>query len=451
MARQAAGNMQLQPHNGNHAMNNGRLSLAILLSLTAAWLSPLDAEDWGQFRGATGDGVSAEEDVPARWTDGEGVAWSVDLSGRGNSSPVVVGDRVDVTSQREDNSLWVTSLDRSSGRLIRSVRVGSGRLAAKGSANLYAHRHNAATPTPVADEKHTWAFFGSGLLVCLDAASGKVSWQRDMVKDFGGYDITFGMGSSPRLWGDLLYISCLTKGASYVVALDKNSGEVVWHSKRQLPAKDDGPDAYSTPTIRQLGKTAELLVSGSDHVNAYDLLSGKQNWVSDGMAIDSAYGRIIASPVAHQGIVIATSANPGGGGKGRVIAVRGNGSGNVSETHRAWSLEKSSPDSSSPVCLDGRVYMTADNGVAQCVDIKSGTVHWTKRLSMGPYHASLVAGDGKVYFLAIDGTCTVIAAGDEPQVVSINKLSGTFYSTPAISHGTIFLRAYERLVAIDGK
>ena len=144
-------------------MNNGRLSLAILLSLTAAWLSPLDAEDWGQFRGATGDGVSAEEDVPARWTDGEGVAWSVDLSGRGNSSPVVVGDRVDVTSQREDNSLWVTSLDRSSGRLIRSVRVGSGRLAAKGSANLYAHRHNAATPTPVADEKHTWAFFGSGL------------------------------------------------------------------------------------------------------------------------------------------------------------------------------------------------------------------------------------------------------------------------------------------------
>ena len=138
-----------------------------------------------------------------------------------------------------------------------------------------------------------------------------------MVKEHGAYDITFGMGSSPRLWGDLLYVSCMTKGASYVVAFDKLTGKQAWKTDRQLAASDDGPDAYSSPTIARMGKRVELLVAGSDHVNAYDLKSGKQNWISSGLLIDSPYGRVIASPVAHQGIVVATSANPGGGGLGQ--------------------------------------------------------------------------------------------------------------------------------------
>ena len=392
-----------------------------------------------------------EKNLPDSWNDQQGIAWSVDLPGRANSGPVVTSKRIDLTTQAEDNSLWVISLERASGKVIRSTRVGSGTLVAKGPGNLYAHRHNAATPTPVADEDHIWAFFGTGLLVCVDAQSGEVVWEKDMVKEHGAYDITFGMGSSPRLWKDLLYVSCMTKGVSYVVAFEKLTGKQVWKSERKLAAKDDGPDAYSSPTIARSGERVELLVSGSDHVNAYDLRSGTQNWISSGLLIDSPYGRIIASPVSHQGMVVATSANPGGGGLGRVIAVRGNGSGNVTETHRAWSLEKTSPDSSTPVCLDGLVYMTTDSGVASCIDIKTGKSHWVKRLSMGPYHASLVAGDGKVYFLGIEGNCTVLQAGTEGKVLATNKLSGTFYATPAISDGVIYLRGYSRLVAIKGK
>jgi len=419
--------------------------------LAACCFHSADAENWAQFRGATGDGVSLEKNLPVDWSDEKGIAWSTDVPGRANSSPVVTASRIDITSQAEDGSLWIISLERASGKIIRSIKVGSGVLEAKGPANLYAHRHNAATPTPVANETHTWAFFGSGLLACVDASSGEVVWKRDMVKEHGAYDITFGMGSSPRLWGDLLFVSCMTKGASYVVAFDKLTGKQAWKTDRQLAASDDGPDAYSSPTIARMGKRVELLVAGSDHVNAYDLKSGKQNWISSGLLIDSPYGRVIASPVAHQGIVVATSANPGGGGLGRVIAVRGGGAGDVSESHRAWSLEKTSPDSSSPVCLEGLVYMTTDNGVASCLDLKTGKVHWVKRLSTGPYHASLVAGDGKVYFLGIEGNSTVVAAGSEGKVLATNKLSGTFYATPAISGGMIYLRAYDRLVAIKGE
>lgn len=343
----------------------------------------------------------------------------------------------------------VLSIDRKTGKVLRRTRVGMGKLAAKGPGNLYAHRHNAATPSPIADDENIWAYFGTGLLVCVRAENGGVRWRRDLVKDYGAYDITFGMGSTPRLWGDLLYVSCMTKGASYVVALNKNTGKEVWKSDRHLPAEDDGSDAYSTPMIWEGKLGPQLLVSGSDHVNSYDLASGKQLWVSDGLKIDSPYGRIIASPVAADGVIVATSGNPAGAGKGRMIAVRDGGTGDLGKSNRLWEYGKSTPDSSTPIAYQGKLYACADNGVASCFNLKTGELLWTKRLEKGPYHAALVAGDGKVYALSIEGQCSVIAAKSaDGDVVATNKLPGTFYATPAISDGVIYLRAYQKLYAV---
>ena len=244
----------------------------------------------------------------------------------------------------------------------------------------------------------------------------------------------------------------MTKGPSYVVALNKHSGDVVWRKERKFVAKDDGPDAYSTPVVLDQNGQAQLLVSGSDFINAYDLLTGKQLWFSDGLSIDSPYGRVIASPVGSEGVVVATTGNPGGGGKGHVIAIRNSGTGDVSSSGRLWKYAKTTPDSSTPICVDGRLYMVTDSGVATCLDLMKGNVVWQKRLSKGPYHASLIAGDGKVYFLGIDGNCTVMKTGtDEPVVLASNNLTGTYYATPAISDGTIYFRAYERLVAVTAE
>ena len=363
--------------------------LAVLLFLTLSSLATTHAETWPQLRGAAGSGVADGTPLPKTWSTGKGVLWSVDLPGRANSSPAVTETRIDVTTQLEDKSLVVISMDRTTGEILRQTRVGAGKLAAKGPANLYAHRHNPATPSPIADEDHIWAYFGTGLLVCLDAKTGEVQWQRDLVMDYGAYDITFGMGSSPRLWGDLLYIACMTKGASYVVALDKASGKEAWKTDRRLPANDDGPDAYSTPVVTHGKLGWQLLVSGSDHINAYDLTSGKQLWSSDGLAIDSPYGRIIASPVAAEGVIVATSGNPAGAGKGRMIAIRDGGTGDVSTSRRLWEYGKSTPDSSTPVAYKGKLYACADNGVASCFNLKTGELLWTKRLQKGPYHAAL--------------------------------------------------------------
>ncbi len=420
-------------------------SLFVVITFTSLLTSSLRAESWPGFRGAAGTGVSTETKLPSEWSQSKNLAWKAKLDGRANSSPCVTADHVFVTTQLDDKSLWVVCVARENGKVRWNVKVGAGELAAKGPKNLYAHRHNPATPTCAADDKNVWTFFGTGLLLCLNAKSGDVVWSRDMVEDFGAYDITFGMGSSPRLWGDVLYVSCMTKGASYVVALNKSDGKEVWKKERRLPAEFDGPDAYSTPVVFK----EQLLVSGSDHIDAYDLKSGKQLWLSSGLDIKSEFGRIIASPAVSDEVVIATSGNPGGGGLGRSIALKPGGKGDVTESHRLWVSQKTTPDSSSPLVYEGRVYMVSHEGIASCLEPTTGEIAWRKRLSKGPYYAALVAGDGKVYFQSMEGVCTVVEAGDEGKVIAENSLSGEFYATPAISDGTIFLRSYEGLYAIS--
>ena len=422
------------------------IGTVLLLSIVSANSPHAYAELWSQFRGNRGDGVSAEANLPTRWSRAEGLRWSIELPGRGNSSPAVTARRIDLTTQTQDGRLWVISIDRRNGEIFRKTHVGQGSLAAKGSASLYAHRHNPATPSPVADNDTIWAFFGTGQLVCLAADTHDVVWQRDLVKDYGAYDITFGMASSPRMFGAVLYLACMTKGPSYVVALDGQTGREIWKTDRRLPAADDGPDAYSTPFVYRTDNGISLVVSGSDHVNAYQLDDGKEIWQVDGLKINSPYGRVIASPVGSRaGIIVATTGNPPGGGLGHVMGVRFD-----PHKQKLWRYAKSSPDSSTPVVVGDNVFMIGDNGVASCLNIETGAVRWQKRLGKGPFHASLVAGDGQVYFLGIDGQCIVAKDDASGEILAENNLPGTFYATPAISGGVIYLRAYERLFAVSG-
>ena len=411
-------------------------------------ISTCAAETWPAWRGAAGRGVSSETNLPLAWSTDKNMVWTTDLPGRSNASPAVTSKQIFLTSQTEDQSLWVLAIDKKDGRIAWKTKVGSGTLAAQGPKSLYGHRHNPATPSPVADDEHVWAYFGSGLLVCLDAA-GNVQWQRDLVKDYGAYTIRFGMASSPRLWGDLLYIACMTKGPSYVVAIDKASGKEVWKTDRKLPAaQEDSPDAYSSPVVLETKERNALLVSGCDHVNAYDLVTGKQLWISSGLAIDSPFARTVASPAVSEKIVVVCSPNPPGSKTDRAIALRTGGSGDITATHQLWDFRPYNSDCSTPVCYQGNLYMVRDDGIATCLDLETGKVYWRERLKEGTYRVSVVAGDNKVYFLAREGTCTVIEAGTGGKILAQNELPGTFYATPAISDGVVYLHAYGRLYAV---
>ena len=422
------------------------------------------AADWPALRGADGHGISPTA-AATQWAVDRGVRFSTPIPGRGDSSPVVAGRWIHVTTQDSRNRLLVVTIDRLSGRVHRQTAVGQGTLSATGPRSLWADRHNAATPTPVATADRVWAFFGTGLLVCLDAESHAVQWQTDLAKTYGEYDITFGMGASPRqaIRGGqpVLLVSAITKGASYVLCLDAATGREVWKTDRRYTVDRDAADAYATPVVRQAKQGPEVVVVGADRVDAYDLAGGKRRWVADGLGIDSPYGRIIATPAIGRGrldgLVIACSANPSGGGLGRTIGVAvdsGRGS-----AVRLWQSVRASPDSCSPLLVRDRAVLLSGQGVMTVLDPTSGSRQHIERLP-GEYFASPVATVAEdqvtVYLLATDGRCSVVgwdAAAlplADPELIDVNSLPGTFYATPAIADGVLYLRAWDRLYAIGG-
>jgi len=415
-----------------------RLILAVLLT---GFMASLGAADpWPGFKGAAGSGISTETNLPTHWSETENLAWQIDLPGRGASSPVVTSDRVYITTQTEDDLIWVISIDRTDGSTVWEKNVGQGELVGYGPPNLFRYRHNAATPTPSADEDHVWAFFGTGHLVCLNKA-GDVVWQRNMAEEYAAYDIKFGMASSPRLWGDLLYVSCMHKGPSYVVAFDKLTGDEVWFADRNLPAVADGVDAYTSPAILESDDGDQLVVVGADHLNAYDPKTGEQIWISAGLKVKSEYGRLNASPAIGDGVIVCATRGES------CITVRTGGKGDITESHRLWDYTNMA-DCPTPTIAGGIVYAPRDDGTGRAFDARTGKIIWQKRLKGKEYRASPIVADGKVYLLSRQGICTVLEEGRKFKVLAHNKLPGDFYATPVISDGVIFLRSNHRLFAV---
>ncbi len=398
-------------------------------------------DDWERWRGPAGLGVSTETALPLRWSTKENIAWTLDLPEWGNSSPVVVGDRIYLTTQTKDTSLVVIAVDRIKGRLLWQKTIGKGK--------LKTHRlHNMATPTVVADRERVWALFGTGDLACLDA-DGKELWKKNMQKEHGKYTIKWGMGSSLVLHDGLVFVTCMHSAPSYVLALDGKTGRKAWKSERNFSAKGEGNDAYSTPIIVGEGRDAQLVVSGAEHLNAYDPATGKEVWRCGGLAVSHAYGRAISSPSFSDGIFVAVAS--GFKSQGHTMGVKAGGRGDVTKTHRLWVQKSKSPDCSTPLCYQGLVYMNNDLGVVTCMDLKTGKVKWQERLLSGDSKVSPIAADGKIYFFSNNTECKVVKAGPEGKVLAENKLEGVMMATPAISDGKLYFRTHNRLYAVGKK
>jgi outer membrane protein assembly factor BamB len=416
---------------------------ALVLVVLVAAVEGARAADWPRWRGPGGTGVSSETGFPASWSAGGGgspeknVAWKTELPGWGNSSPVIVGERIYLTSQAGDDSLLVLSLDRGSGAVLWTKTAGKGKLKAH-------ELHNMATPTCVAEADRVWALFGTGDLVSL-TAGGDLVWRRDLRADHGDYKILWGMGSSPVIHGDLLFVVCMHPGSSYVLALDKRTGKDAWKVERSPPCEGEATDSYSTPLIVEASGRAELVVAGADHVNAYEPLSGKELWITSGLKIPVEYGRTIASPTWAGGVVFAPSSNFGN--RGHLIAVRAGGKGDVSASHRLWREDDVNTDCPTPLHHDGLLYVVRDDGVGHALDARTGEVRWKKRLLRGDVKSSPVAADGKVYFTGVDGETVAVKAGPEGEVLGTSDAGGTVIATPALSGGRVFVRTRERLYA----
>ena len=409
----------------------GSIGVALTLSAPAA--------DWPCWRGPDGLGVSAEHRLPTRWSKTENIAWSAVVPGRGASSPIIVGERVYVTTQTEDTGLHVMAMDRKSGKVLWDRTLGQGKLPAN-------KLHNMATPTPVSDGHRVWAMFGTGDLGCLDE-SGEIVWQRNLVKEYGEYKTNHGYGSSPMLRDGKLFVACMHQGSSYVLALDAGTGKNAWKQDRNLGPKDEAQDSYSSPIFLQAGGRTQLVLAGAESVNGYDPATGDQIWVCGGMKVNHPYGRTISGPTAADGVIVAVAS--GFQNRGYTIGIKAGGRGNITDSHRLWTCNKYSADCPTPVGYGGNLFFIRDDGMASCLDLKTGEPHWQERLFSENVKISPVAADGKIYFLSGQGNCAVVKAGPKLEILSTNQLKESTLSTPSISGGQLFLRTDERLYCIQ--
>jgi len=389
----------------------------------------LSAEDWTEFRGPTGQGHSAATGLPVSWSEAKNVVWKTPVAGRGWSSPVVRDGRIWLTTATGDSktrSLRLLSFDLASGKPGLNVEVFRfDDLPAAHAKNSY------ASPTPVLDGDMVYAHFG--LATAAVNTSGEIRWRYQ-----AKYNWIHGAGGSPVLYRDLLIFSCDGADVQFVVALDKRTGEVKWKTDRPKPAHM----AFSTPLLISTPEGDQLVSTGGHQAVAYNPATGKELWLveyGDGFSN-------VPRPVYANGLVLLCT----GFYKPELLAVRPDGSGNVTATHIVWRVSRSVPLTPSPIAVGQEVYMVSDNGILTAIDIKTGRIYYQERLG-GNYSSSFLAAGGRLYLSSEDGDTHVFQPGVEFKKIGTNRLDGQLFASPAVAGKALILRTDTALYRIEEK
>jgi outer membrane protein assembly factor BamB len=386
--------------------------------------------EWPEFRGPGGQGHAASGPAPFEWSETRNVVWKVPVPGRGWSSPVVSGGRIWLTTAVADGraaSLRLLSFDAESGRELLNVEAFK-----LSSANLKNEKNSHASPTPIVEGDRVYVHFGGDGTAALDAATGKILWSKKFP-----YASQHGSGGSPALYKDLLIFSGDGHLEAWVIALDKRTGDVRWKTERRRPFDQ----AYTTPLVISVDGRDQIVSVGAYRVGAYDPDTGKEIWrvqYEDGFSN-------VPRPVFANGLVYITT----GFFQPAVMAIRPDGTGDVTRTHVAWTTTRGAPFTPSPIAVGDELYIINDLGVLSCVDARTGTLHWQQRIG-GNYSASPVFADGRIYFLSEEGVATVIAPGTTFRKLAVNELGGATLASMAVANGSIFIRSLTHLYRIGG-
>lgn len=418
-----------------------RRLLLVLLCWTSVTVAAARAEDWPCWRGPRGDGTSLETGIPTAWSDTENVAWKVPLPGIGHSSPIVVGDRLFVTTCLVDQGTGTTPTDRlllclnkTDGKVLWQKTVCSSPLEKKHILNSF------ASGTPTSDGKTVFVTFlesdspdekknhGKMLVAAYDF-DGKQLW----VVEPGEFSSTHGYCSSPVLFEDLLIVNGDHDGDSYIVALKKSNGATVWKTPREHKTR-----SYCTPIVRDYGTGPQLILSGSKSVCSYDPRTGERIW-----NIDGPTEQFVASMVDDGKLLFMTAGFP----DRHILAIKPDGRGNVTDSAVVWRTKENCSYVPSPIVCGEYFLVVNDKGIASCFKCADGERMWVERI--GPNHsASLVTAGGLVYFTSDRGTTTVVRPGPTYDPVSVNELKEDCYSSPAVSGGKLYFRADAHLYCI---
>lgn len=425
----------------------GRVVVSVLIGVAACGTAAR-GENWPQWRGARHDGISHETNVPVKFGKDENLAWRLELPQRAGSTPVVWDDRIFLTSPAADDNTLVLMCVSTAGKILWSKEMGTG------NRPVRVTEGNMASPSPATDGKHVWAFFGTGVLGCYDFSGGEV-WKFDLQERYGKFIIQFGMTSTPILDGDRLYLQLIhgdgnakTREA-LVVCLEKATGKEIWKQPRPSEAFAENEHSYASPTLYRDDQQAFLLTHGADYIVAHDLDDGHELWRCGGLHPDNYDPtlRLVSSPVCVPGLIVAPSAK-----RGRLIAIRPGGKGDITETdYKLWKFDPT-PDVPSPLIVDGLVYLWRENSILICLDAKTGEKQYEQRVTSSDNNrASPAYANGNIYLAARNGTITVVKAGRKYEQLWQTSLDDSLTSSPVFSNGRLYLRTNKALWAFGTK
>ncbi len=393
--------------------------------------STLASANWPAWRGPAGDGVSAEKNLPIRWSPTENIAWKLQLPQWSGATPVIWGDLIFLNVAEADGdklSLWAVS--RAKGEVLWKKPLSTG--------NNKQRKQNMSSPSPVTDGTTVWVMTGTGFLRAFDF-KGNEHWMRDIQKDYGRFGLNWGYANSPLLHEGDLFVPVLhgmkTDDPSYMLRIDGKTGQTKWRVERPTNARRESPDAYITPALARVGNGYEIILNGGDVVTGHDPAGGKELWRADGLnPTNDGANRIVASPVTFGDIVVAPSRER------PMLILKAGGRGNVTTSHKLWDFQNG-PDVPTPVTDGTYLYVINDRGIAYCLDLKTGKpIYGPERLTPGTYSASPVLADGKIYIINEDGVATVYRAGPRFEILAENKMDDYTLSSIAVKEGQLFLR-----------
>lgn len=411
---------------------------------------------WPQWRGPLANGVAPAGDPPIRWSETENVAWKVPIPGKGSATPIVWQDLIFVqTAIPLDGDAHTGATRPQAGQRPPSIqpdtvqqfailalrRIDGSVIWQKVLRQEVPHEGTHATGTwasnsPVTDGEHVWAYFGSRGLYCLDL-EGNLVWQRNL-----GEMRTrraFGEGSSPALYGDTLVVNWDHEGDSFIVALDKSTGEEIWRRDR------DEITSWSTPLVVSHDGRQQVIVNATGRVRAYDLASGHEIWEVSGMTVN-----VIPTPVHLDGLVVVTSGFRGNALLTiRLAGARGDitGSGAI-----VWSLDRDTPYTPSPVLYDEQLFFLKTNdGILSSHNVRTGEKYFgpVRLDNLANVYASPVGAAGRIYIVGREGGATVIEVGPKLKILAENQLNEGFDASPAIVNDELYLRGRRHLYRIS--
>jgi outer membrane protein assembly factor BamB len=430
-----------------HFSSRSVSAFSIAMFFVLAACASAFAGNWPGWRGPDGTGVTTETNLPLHWSATENVRWKTPLPDRGNSTPIVWGDRVFVTQPIEsDNRCTVVCFDRTTGKQLWQSGTTFQEKTPTHQTNPY------CSSSPVTDGERVIAWFGSAGIYSYDM-NGKEIWHRDL----GKQNHQWGYAASPVIYKDLCILNFGPGERSFLIAMDKKSGKTIWQV--DVPPTDgkDRTDnfrgqlgapsgSWSTPMIVKVDNHDELVVTLPEVMKGFDPLAGKELWSCGGLN-----PLIYTSPVYGEGVVIGM-----GGYGGSSIGVKAGGHGDVTATNRLWQNFRDKQRIGSGVISGGHIYMLTQPGIAQCIELRSGKPVWEERLQSpgrrsDSWSSAVLAGD-KVYALAQGGDTFIFKASPKFEVIGVNSLDNELTNASvAVSNGDLFIRTHKNLWCIGGK